>query len=242
MAWNEKRNSGGVAARRTRTPRATPSVSVAPIEVCIATDCRVAGEALLYGLSRFLEFHPVSAVAANPATAAAARADIVLLDAEVSESVSVAVAFRRAHPEARIVITNLSPRDAHISAFIEAGVAGFVLNDASMDDLTGTIRQVFGGMTVLPAALTQSLFSRVRIGKDESHAGGAEERMHFTRRERQVIDLVCAGLQNCAIGKRLNISCHTVRSHVRNVLAKLALHSRHQLAAWARRDRGAEAW
>lgn len=242
MAWTEKKNSGGVAARRSRTPAATRIVPVARIEVCIATDSRLGGEAMAWSLAQHRDIHPVAAVAPHPSAAAVTHADVVVLDAEVFDSVSEAEALASAHPEARIVVANLSSSDAHVGAFVRAGVAGFVLHDASLDELAGTIRQVADGMTVLPAGLTQSLFSRVRDGADAPPEEHDDVRLHFTRREHEVVDLVCVGLQNRVIGQRLNISCHTVRSHVRNVLAKLALHSRHQLAAWAHKDHGTSGW
>jgi DNA-binding NarL/FixJ family response regulator len=242
MAWNEKKNSGGVAARRSRTPAAARIAPVARIEVCIATDSRVTGEVLAWSLGQLRDLHAVAAVAPNPSAAADTHADVVLLDAEVRDSVNEAEALASAHPEARIIVTNLSPRDGRIGDFVKAGVAGFVLQDASLDELADTIRQVADGMTVLPAGLTQSLFSRVRDGAEELVHERDDVRLNFTRREHEVVDLVCVGLQNRAIGQRLNISCHTVRSHVRNVLAKLTLHSRHQLAAWAHKDHGTSGW
>ena len=55
----------------------------------------------------------------------------------------------------------------------------------------------------------------------------------MTRREREVIELIGEGLSNKEIAKRLNIASHTVKSHVRNVMEKLALHSRLQIAAYS---------
>jgi DNA-binding NarL/FixJ family response regulator len=60
----------------------------------------------------------------------------------------------------------------------------------------------------------------------------------MTRREREVIALIGEGLSNKEIAGRLNIAVHTVKSHMHNVLEKLALHSRLQIAAYAHRERG----
>jgi len=97
-------------------------------------------------------------------------------------------------------------------------------------------------LSQLPADLTRSLFSRVRNGTDGPSAREDMPRVRFTRRQHEVVDLVCEGLQNREIGQRLNISYHTVRSHVCRVLSILALHSRHQLAAWAYNDHGSSEW
>ena len=58
----------------------------------------------------------------------------------------------------------------------------------------------------------------------------------MTRREREVIDLIGEGLSNKELAQRLNIATHTVKSHVRNVMEKLALHTRLQIAAYSHRE------
>lgn len=238
MAWGEKRNSGGVASHRSH-PRATPqTVSALRIEVSVVTDSRLAAEALLWSLGQLRDIHPVAAVATNPAASAVAHADVVLVDADVADSVRVADALGHAHPEATLIVANLSPCDGRIADFVMRGVTGFVLRDAPLHELARTIRKVAGGATVLPDALTESLFSRVRNCAQSAGAAADHVRPHFTRREWEVIDLVCAGLKTGVIGARLNISRHTVSSHVCNILAKLALHSRLELAAWAHREHG----
>ena len=88
------------------------------------------------------------------------------------------------------------------------------------------------GDDVLPAAVTTSLFSQ--IAKD-AMARGHDEAMEFVRmtaREREVIHLIGEGLANKEIAVRLNIATYTVKSHVRNVMEKLALHTRLQIAAF----------
>jgi DNA-binding NarL/FixJ family response regulator len=92
---------------------------------------------------------------------------------------------------------------------------------------------VADGAHVLPPAMTSSLFSQ--IAKDAIARGrdGAMESVRMTSRERQVIDLIGEGLSNKEIAARLNIATHTVKSHVRNVMEKLALHTRLQIAAFA---------
>lgn len=60
--------------------------------------------------------------------------------------------------------------------------------------------------------------------------------VRMTRREREIIGLIAEGLSNKEIAQRLNIAAHTVKSHVRNVMEKLTLHTRLQIAAFARRE------
>jgi DNA-binding NarL/FixJ family response regulator len=108
------------------------------------------------------------------------------------------------------------------------------MKDASFEEFFGTIRAVAGGAEVLPRALTNSLFAQIA-----AHAvnGGKTPRLlesvRLTGRERQVIDLLGEGLSNKEIAIRLHIAVHTVKSHVHNVLEKLSLHSRLEVAAFS---------
>jgi DNA-binding NarL/FixJ family response regulator len=114
------------------------------------------------------------------------------------------------------------------------------MKDASFDDFFSTIRAVAGGAEVLPPALTNSLFSQ--IARKMAGRGGnvtrALQAVRLTSRERQVIDLLGEGLSNKEIAARLRIAVHTVKSHVHNVLEKLALHSRLEVAAFSHASGG----
>jgi DNA-binding NarL/FixJ family response regulator len=84
--------------------------------------------------------------------------------------------------------------------------------------------------------MTSTLFSQIAR---EAIASGRPEVMDavlMTPREREVIDLISEGLGNKKIAARLQISVHTVKSHVRNIMDKLALHTRLQIAAYVHRE------
>lgn len=99
-----------------------------------------------------------------------------------------------------------------------------------------TIRAVAAGEEVLPAQMTASLFPQ--IARDEVMNGGPElpDSVRMTPREREVINLIEEGLSNKAIGQRLHISSHTVKSHLRNIMEKLTLHSRLEIAPYVHRS------
>ena len=90
-----------------------------------------------------------------------------------------------------------------------------------------------GGAEVLPPALTNSLFSQIAMRAAGGNKARVLEAVRLTSRERQVIDLLGEGLSNKEISTRLHIAVHTVKSHVHNVLEKLALHSRLEVAAFS---------
>jgi DNA-binding NarL/FixJ family response regulator len=81
--------------------------------------------------------------------------------------------------------------------------------------------------------MTATLFSQIAQVAVKRGRTAALEEVRMTQREREVIALIAVGLSNKEIATRLNIATDTVKSHVRNVMDKLALHSRLQIAAYA---------
>ncbi len=118
-----------------------------------------------------------------------------------------------------------------IIELVEAGAAGFILKDATIEDFLETIRSVARGMKVLPPLLTGSLFTHVVDHALRQGKGKLPEAVRMTKREREIIVLIAEGMSNKEIAQRLNLSTYTVKSHVHNILEKLALHSRLEIAA-----------
>jgi DNA-binding NarL/FixJ family response regulator len=112
------------------------------------------------------------------------------------------------------------------------------MKDASFLDFFATIRAVAGGAEVLPQALTNSLFTQIVANVVGRKQVRLLEGVRLTNRERQVIELLGEGLSNKEIALRLHIAVHTVKSHVHNVLEKLALRSRLEVAAFTHSGRG----
>jgi DNA-binding NarL/FixJ family response regulator len=131
---------------------------------------------------------------------------------------------------------DLIPMNEDIVQFVNAGVSGFVLKDATFDEFVATIRSVAAGGKVLPPRMAESLFSQIASAAATHGREHVLEDVRMTKREREVIELIGEGLSNKEIAQRLNIAAHTVKSHVRNVMEKLTLHTRLQIAAYARRD------
>jgi DNA-binding NarL/FixJ family response regulator len=163
---------------------------------------------------------------------------VLLLDVGLrdQDSLTVAAALKRETPDAKIILMDLIPVNEEIREFVNAGVSGFVLKDATFDEFVATIRAVAAGEKVLPPRMTESLFSQIAKEADARGSERVLEDVRMTRREREVIDLIGEGLSNKEIAQRLNIATHTVKSHVRNVMEKLALHTRLQIAAYSHRE------
>ena len=168
------------------------------------------------------------------------QAHVVLVDATLGneDSHRVVESVKKTAPEVRVIVMDLLPAQEDVIAFIKAGANGFIVKDATVDDVVSTIRSVAEGADVVPHALTGTLLSHivdraVLRNTPVLDTPGMMEGVRMTRRERDVIDLVTEGLDNKAIAQRLNLAPHTVQNYVRHILEKLALHSRLQLAAFA---------
>ena len=133
-------------------------------------------------------------------------------------------------PKTRVIGMGLIPSQLDIIEFVEAGAAGFILKDATIEDVLRTIRSVAMGASVLPPPLTGSLFTHVIEQAVKKGKGTLALAVRMTKREREIIALIAEGMSNKEIAERLNLATYTVKSHVHNILEKMALHSRLQIA------------
>ncbi len=161
--------------------------------------------------------------------------DVVLLDlgVENGDSLRVAREVLREFPQARVIVMDLLPAYEELSEFVVAGVSGFIMKNASLDDVVGTIRAVAAGLKVLPDEMTGTLFSEIARESVSNGVTQDNDSVRITPRETEIIDLIAEGSSNKAIARELDISIHTVKSHLRNIMEKLTLHSRLQVAIYA---------
>jgi DNA-binding NarL/FixJ family response regulator len=162
------------------------------------------------------------------------KPQVILIDLGLrnQNGLRVVGSVRKKYPEVKVIGMGLIPTQEDIVEFVQAGASGFILKDATMKDLLGTIRSVAAGAKVLPPPLTGSLFSHVIEQALKKGKGKLTEAVRMTKREREVIALIAEGLSNKEIAQRLSIATYTVKSHVHNIMEKLALHTRLQIAAY----------
>src|SRR5688572_3498875 len=172
-----------------------------------------------------------------------AKPDIVLVDfgLEDHDSLTLTATVHAEVPEAKVIVMGLLPLQEDVAHYVRAGASGFIMKDATFDEFFATIRAVAGGAQVLPTQLTNSLFSQIVRNAAVKDAARVIDSVRLTSREKQVIDLLGEGLSNKEIAGRLHIAVHTVKSHVHNVLEKLALHSRLEVAAFSHASGGSKA-
>jgi DNA-binding NarL/FixJ family response regulator len=174
----------------------------------------------------------------NVTTLSEKQPDVVLVESGTDELLSLraAVTTRKVLPDAGVVITDLVEQSDDVADYVKAGVAGFVLKEASADELVDTVMSVADGEHVLPEELTSPLFVQIAAegieleDEETGQAVRAKVQVILTLREQEVVALVRKGLGNKAIAAKLFISPHTVKSHIRSAMEKTGFRTRILLA------------
>lgn len=164
------------------------------------------------------------------------KPNLVLLDLGLrsQNSLHIVKLVKKNYPEVKIIAMDLIPLQADVFDYVKAGVSGFMLKDIGVSDFLTTIRSVYKGAQVLPPNLTGSLFSQIiEHAINGLTPDKLSESVTMTKRERQVIALIADGSANKEIAQKLHLSTYTVKSHVHNILEKLALNTRVQIAKHA---------
>ena len=164
------------------------------------------------------------------------KPNLVLLDLGLrnQNSMQVVLLLKKHFPDTKIIVMDLIPLQTDVFEFVQAGVSGFILKDASIAEFLKTIRAVYQGKQILPPHLTGSLFSQiVEHAVNGAKPSAIAESVRMTKREKQVIELIADGSTNKEIAQILHLSTYTVKSHVHNILEKLALNTRVQIAKHA---------
>jgi two-component system, NarL family, nitrate/nitrite response regulator NarL len=142
--------------------------------------------------------------------------------------------LRAADPDCKIVLIVGPSAVPDLLGAVEAGIRACLTHSATVPQLAGAIRTAHEGGTMIDSDALASLFDQVaRSGTQVSEARARIQRL--TLQERRVLALLAQGVRNEEIAARLNISPHTLRTHVQRVLAKLSVHSRLEAVAYVNR-------
>jgi DNA-binding NarL/FixJ family response regulator len=160
--------------------------------------------------------------------------DVVVMDVRMPEldGIEATARLTRTGARARVLVLTTFDLDEYVYRALRAGASGFLLKDATREQLAAAVRTVHGGNALLAPAITHRLideFCRVPPGRDALRQ--AAERL--SARELEVLQLVAGGLSNAEIAARLFLGAATVKSHVARILAKLDLRDRVQIVAFA---------
>ncbi|MBX7197494.1 MAG: response regulator transcription factor [Sandaracinaceae bacterium] len=193
------------------------------------------GLALLLGTSPELEVVGEAADGRAAAERAATlRPDVVLMDLRMpgTDGVAGTRAIRAVAPDSKVLVLTTFDDDESVFDAISAGAVGYLLKDASRDDLVGAIRAAARGQSPLTPAVAAKLVARVAALQQTSAASARLEGM--SERELEVLRLVARGASNKEIASELRITEGTVKNHLTHVFEKLGVSDRTQAALLAR--------
>jgi two-component system nitrate/nitrite response regulator NarL len=163
--------------------------------------------------------------------------DIVLVDFAMPEAASIVAEIRRRTPSVKVVAITLGETEAEVIQLAEAGVAGYVLPDGSLDDLTIAVESAVRGELYCPPRVAFTLLRRVGAMALGRKNEGEEEHSPInalTQREVEILQLVDQGMSNKQIARQLGIEVATAKNHVHNILRKLHVHRRINASTWYR--------
>ena len=169
--------------------------------------------------------HALSAIRDHPAA-------MVLLDASFPRGLEALQEIRVADPSARIVVLAVSETEENVVAWAKAGADGYIPATAALHELVRLIEYIVRGEQIcspqIASGLIRSVASSHSLTNDPLRFA-----VSLTTRECEIVRMVAEGLSNKEIARRLNIELSTTKSHVHNLLGKLGVQRRGQVAHWA---------
>jgi NarL family two-component system response regulator LiaR len=205
------------------------------IRVLIVDDHQVVRQ----GLRTFLELQEDVVVVGEAGDGLAAvelarqlKPDVVLMDLMMPRLDGIAATrqVRSLGLDVKVIALTSFTEDEKVFPAIQAGASGYLLKDVSPDDLVEAIRAAYRGEARLHPDITRKLMEQIAYSADHPRQAHGED---LTGRELEVVRLVAQGLSNHEIANKLVISEKTVKTHISNILSKLHLEDRTQLAIYA---------
>ena len=156
---------------------------------------------------------------------------VALLDLRLpdGDGIEVCREIRSRHPEIECIILTSFADDDAVYAAVLAGAAGYLLKQVRGTDIIDGIRRVGRGESLLDPGVTRRVLDRLRR-RDET-----DELAELTTQERRILELIGEGLTNRQIGERLHLAEKTIKNYVSNLLAKMGMSRRTEVAALAAR-------
>jgi DNA-binding NarL/FixJ family response regulator len=194
------------------------------------------------GLRKILEIEPDTEVIGEAADGEQAfrmatrlQPDVVLMDIRmpVLDGIEATRRLVGTHPSIRVLMLTTFGLDNYVYESLRAGASGFMLKDAPPEEIAAAVRIVASGDALLAPSITRSVIEQFARQPAPVSAQLPAAVAALTHREREVLDLLVAGLSNPEICDRLFISDATAKTHVARILQKLGLRDRIQVVIYA---------
>ncbi|MEP6762807.1 MAG: response regulator transcription factor [Gemmatimonadaceae bacterium] len=208
------------------------------VRIMVVSDVRLYREGLASSLCQIDGFNVVCTAryADEAARLAACRPDVLVLDMGARGSVDVIRRVASSDSGTRTVAFAVEETERGIVTCAEAGAAGYVARDATLDDLVNTIRSVSRGELLCTPRIAAALFRALHASAPRPEPD--QLALTLTAREREIAPLIDRGFSNKEIAAHLHIEVATVKNHVHNLLEKLHVASRGEAAARLRSEKG----
>jgi len=159
--------------------------------------------------------------------------DVILLDVSMPEmgGAEVAETIKTQYPEVRILAVTIHDNQAYLLQMLDAGVDGYLPKRAAADELVNAVRAVHSGERYIHPSLVGALVNGYLTRPEEK-----PKSRDLTPRQREVLELVAAGLTSQKVAEKLGLSARTVDRHIENMLRRLQMHSRVELVRYAIRE------
>jgi DNA-binding NarL/FixJ family response regulator len=168
---------------------------------------------------------------------AAAHPRVLVVDSKSALEADAVRKLSAASPGCAVVVIAMKEDENDVFGCAEAGVGGYVREDASAEEFAQSIREIARGEFPCPPRIAAMLFRHVATAAALDRAGVTPS--HLTAREREIVALIDRGLRNKEIAEALSIEIATVKNHVHHVLGKLGVATRVAAAASLRDGIGA---
>ena len=204
------------------------------LKVLLADDKEIFRE----GLARLLEEQEYIEVVSQCANGKQAikdvketKTDVVLIDSNILDcgSNEATREIKKSSPQVRVAVLTDSKNERDLFSAIESGATGYLQKNTKVEDLVKSIDLIGKGEVVISPPLAEKLVGKFASMRQKE----AEEPTGLTNREREIVKLLPKGLTNKEMAETLFVADNTVKVHVKNILEKLQLRNRQQLAAYA---------
>jgi len=164
--------------------------------------------------------------------------DLILMDIKmpVCDGLEATQRIKTEFPEITIVILTVSEDDEKVFEAIRNGAQGYLLKSISSNVMLSSLRGAVHGEAAITRALGGRILEEFRRVSQRGVSVSTEKMVSLTMREQEVLKLVAEGETNKEIAKSLNVSIHTVKSHMRKILAKLHLKKRQEAVQYANQE------